>query len=560
MLAQAQPLAPAYSARTILPNGASQPSPLAPGMLVSIYGEHLGPERPCTGPADPSRRESPHPLRPHQTLVETQVFPTRLCDTEVRVGNIAAGLLYVKAGLINFKMPQDVTIPGTTEVRVSYQGRSGPAVTVEMGKSPATEPAAALSEKIWSALQQVKWESPYPPQRRGSASPCSAVAAHPDLRGGLYGYAYACSQPMADVIAETFYYPVDGTPPILLLRRADFRLAAVYPAMSAEVEQSLRQRLTRAYGPGTPPDHLFEIGANRPDPGISWRAGPVTIFLHRNRNYVAPWGIREGVQLIAVRREVLEEREQKRGLQAAFESSTRLSHPANTADLRGELGALYPPPAKRPASEAERVKTERDTAAALFSLLGRLNEGDRSRRAAMLVAADDLTVRLGSLLAPAEIGIRNRLASYGIRYTGPGHYSGTLEYDRALLRRAAKEFLETRWGQRAFLLLQRLICAVPSECQGPDCFRVVIRRGEKFLVDYPETPFRKEQLYHLALAYETWWSRSRADPARIRAIALYQELSRIATESPEAQAGRLVLPRLKLRLDTGEHAFFCSMD
>jgi hypothetical protein len=102
----------------------------------------------------------------------------------------------------------------------------------------------------------------------------------------------------------------------------------------------------------------------------------------------------------------------------------------------------------------------------------------------------------------------------------------------------------------------------------------VIEGGEKFLREYPETPFRKEQIYHLALAYETWWSLSQAkqgDPtaegaqvdrasaerARKKAIELYEELVRIEPESPEARAGQLVLPRLKLGFDTGERTFFC---
>jgi hypothetical protein len=132
-------------------------------------------------------------------------------------------------------------------------------------------------------------------------------------------------------------------------------------------------------------------------------------------------------------------------------------------------------------------------------------------------------------------------------------------------------------------MLQRLSCAVPnSGCKGPNCFREVIRQGDMFLRTYPESRFRKEQTYHLALAYETWWSLSQAqrgdptaegapslvvvsDPidrasgeaARKRAIELYQELISIAPESPEARAGQLQLPRLKLGLDTGERTFFC---
>jgi hypothetical protein len=102
----------------------------------------------------------------------------------------------------------------------------------------------------------------------------------------------------------------------------------------------------------------------------------------------------------------------------------------------------------------------------------------------------------------------------------------------------------------------------------------VIKQGENFLREHPDTPFRTEQIYHLALANETWWSLSRAEPgdptaqgaqvdsnsgerARKRAIELYEELLRTAPGSPEARAGQLSLPRLKLGLSTGERTFFC---
>lgn len=583
-----QPKGPAYTAETILPSGLGKPAPLAPGMLASIFGERLGPATACTGSADPQRRETPNPLRPNQTLVETQVFPNRLCDTEVRVGGVAAGLLYVSAGQINFKVPQAAPVEGFTEVQVSYKGQSGPAVRVDLSNSPHTDSAKQLADRIWIGLQAIQWEAPYQQPGQGSPSACASVAPHTDLRFGLYGYVYYCRRPLKDALAEFFYYPADRTT-ALLLRRADFRLSAAYPEMSVEVERLLREHLTRAYGPGTVPDGLFEIGAYRPNPGLSWRAGNVTIFLHRNRNYVAPAGVRQGVLLIAVHQEVLREREFKRQLDERMGSSSRLARSAVSEDLKNALGALYPGPGTRPASEAERLKAERDTREALVRLLREAGQGEPVRRAAILFAADDLAVRLGGLLvarsygsggemlseAPGAGRVRTQLASYGVTYAGIGHYSGDLEYDRSLLRRAWKEFPGTPWGQRAFLILQSMICADPRpDCDGPSCFQTVIQRGEKFLSQYPETPFRKEQIYHLALAYDTWWSLSQADKgdptamgvevdkksaeaARKRAIELYEELLRIAPGSAEAQSGTLRLPRLKLGLSTGERAFFC---
>jgi hypothetical protein len=243
----------------------------------------------------------------------------------------------------------------------------------------------------------------------------------------------------------------------------------------------------------------------------------------------------------------------------------------------------------RPESEPERLKREGEASDGLLGLLRQSGEGGRNRRAAVLVAADDLAVRLGQLLvrrsiengsehlteAPGADRVRRQFAAYEVEYSGIGHYSGDLEYDRRLLHRAWEAYPDTAWGQRAFLMLQRLSCSLPEfGCEAPNCFREVIRQGGDLLRRFPETPFRKEQIYHLALAYETWWSLSQAEPgdvttegaqvdkesagrARRRSIDFYEELLRIAPDSPEAQAGQLRLPTLKLGLDTGERTFYC---
>ncbi|MCW5978450.1 MAG: hypothetical protein KIT09_10250 [Bryobacteraceae bacterium] len=581
---------PAYSEATIIPSGGREPGPLAPGMLASIYGTNLGPSTPCHGTPEAERLETPNPQRPNQTAIERQVFPKRLCDTEVLIGGAAAGLLYVGASQINFKVPQEMPLEAAVNVQVSYRGRLGPEALVVTSRVRDTAPAATLAERIWSAFQAVEWDAPYATPARGSATACQVVTQHKDMRGGLYGYAYYCAETRQDIVAESLYYPVDYRKPKVLLRRADFRLANGYPEISVEMERLLRDRLTRAYGPGAVPDHLFEIGVHPPEPGLSWNAGQIAIFLHRSRHYLAPVGVREGVQLIAVRREVLDERERRRALDEAFRTSTLLAHAAIARDLKQELGGAYIEPSEHPRTDRARARAEHEAREALFTLLRRAVQGERAERPAVLVAADDLATRLGGLLVvhpyqdgrgeishevPSAAGVRRNLASYGVKYDGIGHYSGALEYDHSLLRRAWKEFPDTAWGQRAFLMLQRLYCSGPGfECKDFSCFRQVIEEGEKFLQDYPDTPFRREQLYHLALANETWWSLSQAaeddstsmdvqvdqrsgDAARKRAIELYEELIRAYPDSPEAHAGMAILPRLKLSLDTAERAFFC---
>ncbi len=126
------PAIPSYTTASIAPVGATKAGPLAPGRIASIYGSEIGPATPCKGAPDPHRRETPNPKRPHQTQTELQVYPPVLCETEVLVGGVPAGLMYVSSGQINFKVPQSVDTEGSTTVQVRFQGRSGPLVPVPL--------------------------------------------------------------------------------------------------------------------------------------------------------------------------------------------------------------------------------------------------------------------------------------------------------------------------------------------------------------------------------------------------------------------------------------------
>ncbi len=536
---------PEYSAASIAPSGESKSAPLSPGRMATIYGANLGPAQACWGTADPNRRETPNPARPNQTDVETRVFPPKLCDVEVQVGGVAAGLVYVSAGQVNFKIPQTVATKGDTTVRLTYKDQAGATVSIPLTTDAPAAPADQIAETMWSGLQRVKWEQRY---ERG----CVSTPAQQGQKGGLYGHAYYCKQESGPALAETFYYPVDPANPKVLLMRA-----FTYSELSAEIEQGLIRRLTKAYGAPVAPDNVVELGAYRPDPGLSWHSGKLTIFLHRNRNHVAPAGVRLGVILIAVRDELLEQRRASQSLLVT--------------------GAGEP---QAPKTEADRTKAAEQTRAELVRLL-RQSAGEPAQRAEDLVTADRLALRLGALLVDHEkvvesaAAVRAELAPLGVKYGEVGHYSGALTYDHSLLTRASKEYPATPAGQRAFLMLQRLGCEVKSVgCDGPNCFLTVIQQGQSFLERYPDSAIRKEQTYHLALAHETWWSLSLAEPgditatgakvtrdagerARLRAIELYEQLIRMAPGTPEAKAAEIALPRLKLKLDSRERAFFC---
>ena len=97
--------APSFRAERVLPANGERASVLAPGMLVSIYGEHLGPAGGCTAPATG---------RPG--------YPWELCGVEVTFGGRRAGLLYVEERQINFQAPEDGPVAGLAELKVSLLG------------------------------------------------------------------------------------------------------------------------------------------------------------------------------------------------------------------------------------------------------------------------------------------------------------------------------------------------------------------------------------------------------------------------------------------------------
>jgi hypothetical protein len=129
---------------------------LIPGMLVSIYGTDLGPQVGCIGQADSKNRETPSPLRPEQSSVETLIYPKELCGVQVMVGDMPSGMLYVQAAQINFKVSQEAAMEGSAPVRVVYQGRSSAPAEMRLGLEAATlslEQPAHVGGPVWIHIQ-----------------------------------------------------------------------------------------------------------------------------------------------------------------------------------------------------------------------------------------------------------------------------------------------------------------------------------------------------------------------------------------------------------------------
>jgi hypothetical protein len=224
--------------------------------------------------------------------------------------------------------------------------------------------------------------------------------------------------------------------------------------------------------------------------------------------------------------------------------------------------------------------------ATLERLLARAGHGDPARRAAMLLAAHFLAVRLEPVDAPSNEELdRSRdpdlervevVAGHRRRYRWAALGARWL-YDWDLMRTVWQSHPATPWGEAAFVeLLGRGGRDNPFCHAGPDDFREVIREGEQFLVQAPRSGIRREVVLYLAWAYETWWSLSRstddeyvddprvyapgADDAWRNAVARYREALLLGLSGVMARDARARLAKLRQRVDTSQRIFHCIYD
>lgn len=133
----------------------------------------------------------------------------------------------------------------------------------------------------------------------------------------------------------------------------------------------------------------------------------------------------------------------------------------------------------------------------------------------------------------------SRFKELGIEYF---YYSPdavwTLEKDPVDLNYLATNFLNSEWGRRAFLMMTLMGWSQGACREGPDQFREVIKHGETFLRQYPDSEVSDSVRLELANAYATWWNVSQREPdeftapeqysvgaheAKQRAVGLYEE-------------------------------------
>jgi hypothetical protein len=121
----------------IIPNQPNVSAPLKPGIEVSVYGQHLGPETSCTA------RAGGWDVK-------------KLCGTAVTVGGVPAALLYVHDKQINLRIPFDVPTEGMVPFVVIRGDRASPAVLVRFAPYLATITTSGIAYvdmPIWIEIQ-----------------------------------------------------------------------------------------------------------------------------------------------------------------------------------------------------------------------------------------------------------------------------------------------------------------------------------------------------------------------------------------------------------------------
>ncbi len=148
----AQTPRPTFRADRVIPSFGDTPLMLAPGMLVSIYGSYLGPAVGCQGYGDQQRVETLPADNPFGIWERMAIYPQRLCEVQVMIGDLAAGLTWVQADQINFQVPKNVPFNASAPLRVIYEGAASDAVPLRFGLERMTitqdEPAYA-GTAVW---------------------------------------------------------------------------------------------------------------------------------------------------------------------------------------------------------------------------------------------------------------------------------------------------------------------------------------------------------------------------------------------------------------------------
>jgi len=111
---------PRFNGENLKQRPDGRPALLSPGIIVTIYGEDLGPEFQC-----------PEPIAPNGP------YPIETCGVRVLVDGRPAGLLFSGSKQINFKIPDDAPEDGSAPIQVCVHDACSDRVVVRFSSRKA---------------------------------------------------------------------------------------------------------------------------------------------------------------------------------------------------------------------------------------------------------------------------------------------------------------------------------------------------------------------------------------------------------------------------------------
>jgi len=176
--------------------------------------------------------------------------------------------------------------------------------------------------------------------------------------------------------------------------------------------------------------------------------------------------------------------------------------------LSQELAPTYPQLPDLNREPGNRI--EQDYRDSVFRFLDFSEKTPEAQQPAMLLAAD---LMLQALWCPSEQGarcdqLRNQFSEHQLTLAN-SQLGGGWYYQHDLLWRVWQRFGSTKWGEQAFILLLDLGWDTSGMCaKGSDQFRDVIRQGESFLQQHPNSEYRPFVIHLVGQAYATRWTLS----------------------------------------------------
>lgn len=125
-----------------------RPKLVSPGMILTFYGENLGPEPTCFTP-----------------IPQNGPYPAEACGVRVLVDGHAAGLLYIGAKQTNFKIPDDAPADGSAPIQVCVHETCSDPVVFQFSARKAflrLQGHAYVHMPVWIEVEQPWTDVRYP--------------------------------------------------------------------------------------------------------------------------------------------------------------------------------------------------------------------------------------------------------------------------------------------------------------------------------------------------------------------------------------------------------------